>query len=221
ERPSAHNCQARMTHADGSTRHARLIGRALRDESGKVVASQGVIIDVTDEVRAREERDVHLRQYETLIEQTPVVTYVTDGRGMVTYISRQCERMLGYTPAELVDEMDEAERRPLIFHPDDIPLVAERQQALLEGRVDAVDEAVRMIARDGSGRFVQIIARPMRGSDGDVIGTQGVVVDLTELRAAERRSHEVLGALVTAAEDERSRIATELHDDTVQVITAL
>src|SRR5206468_8684476 len=83
------------------------------------------------------------------------------------------------------------------------------------------DEAVRMIARDGSGRFAQIIARPMRGSDGDVVGTQGVVVDLTELRAAERRSHEVLGALVTAAEDERSRIATELHDDTVQVITAL
>jgi len=80
---------------------------------------------------------------------------------------------------------------------------------------------VRMIARDGSGRFAQIIARPMLGADGDVIGTQGVVVDLTELRAAERRSHEVLGALVTAAEDERSRIATELHDDTVQVITAL
>jgi PAS domain S-box-containing protein len=213
--------ETRLIHADGSTRHARMIGRALKDESGGVVANQGVVIDVTDEVRILAERDSHLRQYETLIEQTPVTTYVTDERGIITYASRQVEQMLGYTPDDLLLGMDVTTRQPTIFHPDDIPRVNDRQEALLEGSVDSVDEAVRLVAHDGSLRFVQFIARRMVGADGGVVGTQGVVVDLTELRAAEQRSHEVLGALVTAAEDERARIATELHDDTVQVMTAL
>ncbi len=149
-----------------------------------------------------------------------MITYVTDERGVITYVSPQCELMLGYTPRQL-EEMDVAVRRPLIFHADDVALVTDRESALLAGRVDAVDEAVRMIASDGSPRFAQIIARRMLDASGEPMGTQGVVVDLTELRAAHQRSHRTLGALVTAAEDERARIATELHDDTVQVMTAL
>jgi PAS domain S-box-containing protein len=220
-RSDGYSFQTRLIHANGSTRHARVIGRALKDESGRRVASQGVIIDVTDEVRASAERDTHLRRYETLIEQTPVTTYVTDEHGILTYVSRQVEQMLGYTPDELLLGMDVATRQPRIFHPDDVPRINERQEALLEGSIDSVDEAVRLVARDGSLRFAQFVARRMVDADGGVVGTQGVVVDMTELRAAEQRSHEVLGALVTAAEDERSRIATELHDDTVQVMTAL
>ena len=54
-----------------------------------------------------------------------------------------------------------------------------------------------------------------------VTEVQGVIVDLTALRMAELRSHEVTAALVNAAEAEQARIATELHDDTVQVMAAL
>ena len=216
-RADGYNFRTRMFHSDGSVRHVRLIGRPLADGSG---ANQGVLIDVTDEVNALAERDAHLLRYETLIEQTPVVTYVTDRHGELTYVSPQCEQLLGYTPNQLVEEMDET-RLSLIFHPDDVELVAERELALLEGSVDSVDLAVKMVASDGSLRYVQVITRRMLDADGGMTGAQGVVVDLTELRAAEQRSLEVLGALVTAAEDERARIATELHDDTVQVMTAM
>ena len=216
-----YNFQVRMVHVDGSPRHTRVIGRALKDDRGRLLGAQGVLIDVTEEVRALEERDTHLLRYQTLVEQTPVITYVTDEQGVLTYVSPQCERMLGYTPEDLMHEMDAASRQPLIFHADDVPRVAEGHRVLVDGTVDAVDLSVRMVARDGSLRHVQVIARAIRDGEGVAIGTQGVIVDLTELRAAEQRSHEVLGALVTAAEDERSRIATELHDDTVQVMTAL
>ncbi|MDX6521276.1 MAG: hypothetical protein QOF08_1881 [Gaiellales bacterium] len=216
-----YSLQARLVHADGSTRHARVISRAIKDEDGRLVATQGVVIDITDEMVARAERDEHLLRYRTLIEQTPVVTYQTDRAGVVTYISPQIEQMLGYTPEHLVEGMDETQRRPMIFHPDSLELVGDNQRRMLEGEVAGADEAVTMVASDGSKRYVQIIARTMRDPDGVLTGTQGVIVDLTELRLARQRSLDVLGALVTAAEDERARIATELHDDTVQVMTAL
>jgi PAS domain S-box-containing protein len=216
-----YNFQARLIHADGSIRHVRVISRAIKDEHDRLVATQGVVIDITDEMDARAERDEHLLRYRTLIEQTPVVTYQTDRAGVITYISPQIEQMLGYTPERLVHGMDESQRRPLIFHPDSLELVGDKQQAMLEGKVAGVDEAATMVASDGSKRYVQIIARTMHDPDGGLTGTQGVIVDLTELRLARQRSLDVLGALVTAAEDERARIATELHDDTVQVMTAL
>jgi PAS domain S-box-containing protein len=182
---------------------------------------QAILFDVTAEVEAGLELADQRQRYRTLIEQTPVVTYQTDAAGTVTYLSPQIEQMLGYTPEHLVEGMDVSQRRPLIFHPDSVELIGDSQRALHEGSVSGVDEAVTMVASDGSLRYVQIISRTMRDPAGVVIGTQGVIVDLTELRLARQHSREVLGALVTAAEDERARIATELHDDTVQVMTAL
>jgi signal transduction histidine kinase len=48
-----------------------------------------------------------------------------------------------------------------------------------------------------------------------------VALDITDLRAAEARSRQALAALVRAGEDQQARLAVELHDDTVQALTAV
>jgi signal transduction histidine kinase len=79
------------------------------------------------------------------------------------------------------------------------------------------EATVHLRGDDGRARWVAHHSSPVPGSP----LRQGFWLDVTASTEAERRSHEALAALVTATEQEQSRIAAELHDDTVQVMVAL
>ena len=74
---------------------------------------------------------------------------------------------------------------------------------------------------DGAVRHVHMIARDLVDAAGTRVGLQGVMIDVTDRWEAEQRRREALEALVTATEAEQARISGELHDDTVQVMTAI
>jgi PAS domain S-box-containing protein len=219
-RADGYDFSARMFHADGSIRHVRAIARALKDERGRLQAVQGVMLDITEEVTARARLQASEHRYQALVEQTPVTTVLTDLSGRVIYASPQVERLTGFPATEFVAAPPAKAARPL-FHPDDVALVWGRLELLFAGDLEEVEVAARAgTARDGV-REVHVIARPLRAAGGAVSGAQAVVVDMTDLRRAERRTREVIAALVNAAETERARISVELHDDTVQVLAAM
>jgi signal transduction histidine kinase len=68
---------------------------------------------------------------------------------------------------------------------------------------------------DDSGKTRWLIARGkvIRAADGTPVRLRGVSMDVTERHAAEAAARELGGRLISAQEDERRRIARELHDD--------
>src|SRR3954451_12641323 len=210
------SAEFRWIRPDGRTRWLRTVSAMLAGTDGLV---QALAFDVTAEMRAAEGLAQQRHRYQTLVEQLPVATFVTDAEGVLTYISPQIEPILGVTPEQLVGMS--AEARQSFVVEDDRPLMERAGGRLYRGEADRYDIQLRMRNADGRTRHVHMIARDLRDGEGARLALQGVIVDVTDQRMAERRRREALEALVTAAEAEQTRISAELHDDTVQVMTAM
>ena len=210
------SAEFRWIRPDGRTRWLRSVSARLPGTDGLV---QALAFDVTAEMRATEGLAQQRHRYQTLVEQLPVATFVTDAEGVLTYISPQIEPILGVTPERLIGMSSQARQEFVVE--DDRPLMERAGGRLYRGETDRYDIQLRMRNADGRTRHVHMIARDLRDGAGARLALQGVIVDVTDQRMAEQRRREALEALVTAAEAEQTRISAELHDDTVQVMTAM
>jgi signal transduction histidine kinase len=88
----------------------------------------------------------------------------------------------------------------------------------------ASDQFETRVARRGEtprAVFVRVIAGDGLGDDRGAATFRWFIRDVTELRRVEAERAELLRRLVTAQEDERRRVAREMHDSFGQLVTAL
>ncbi len=152
-------------------------------------------------------------RYRAVFEEAPDAILLVDPHGVILEANHAAARLFGYAPGELsgieVEALVPAARRD-----------AHRRHRAGYGhtpRARPMGVGMELVAarRDGSEVPVEISLSPIRGDDGEVV--IAVVRDLRE----RRRLRDFGTAALRAAEDERGRIARELHDDTAQTLSSL
>ncbi|HWO71548.1 MAG TPA: PAS domain S-box protein [Actinomycetota bacterium] len=211
----------------GTTRWLESTAVPLRGSDGRVRAALAIARDVTERRQAEEALRSAERRYRTLIEQIPAVTYVdlADPSGTTLFVSPQIEQVFGVTQDEWVSS--DVSLWVDMIHPEDRDRVLAAYHRALERR-EPFHAEYRILARDDRVRWIRDRGEFIPGGDGGPDLLQGVMFDVTadrereeELRRSREEVRELLSRLVRAQEEERARIAADIHDDSIQVMTAV
>ena len=175
----------RAFHRDGRLRWIREDSILISGDDGAPRYWLGLMLDVTELTLARRELEETQTKYGALVEQIPAIVYVdlADAEMSTTYVSPQIRELLGVSPEEYIEDPDLWAN---LLHPED------RDEAVatyLRGRESGEPFVFeyRLVGRDGRIVWFRDSAIVLPDAEGRPQLIQGVMLDITERKAAEEQ----------------------------------
>jgi PAS domain S-box-containing protein len=211
----------------GEIREMEVDATVIYDQGHQFSATVGIARDVTDRKQAEHSLARLRYKYELLLNSVHDGIYGIDLEGKAILVNPAAANMIGYTQEELRGQF----MHGILHHSrsDGTPFPVSEcgiYQAFLDGNIHHVQEDV-FWRKDGSPFWVEYTSNPILEHD-RIVGAVVTFRDITERKAAEKRlkeSHEQLRDLAahleTVREEERTRVAREIHDELGSGLTCL
>jgi len=223
--------ELRMRRADGEYRWFLVRTAPLRDEQGKVVKWYGVSIDIEDHKRAeealrsseREQRHIAAqleRERARLVEAQEVAkigSWEAELQSLNVIWSEQTHRIFETEPSRFHPTRPKFRE---FVHPEDRAKVDAAFVASLDKRSPSTVE-YRIVMPDGRVKILEERWQAFLDEEGKPARVAGTCRDITERVRAEEELQRLSGQLLRLQDEERRRIARDLHDSTGQDLVAL
>jgi PAS domain S-box-containing protein len=200
--------EMRLQGADGEYRWFLVRTVPLRDEKGNVVKWYGVSIDIEDRKRAES-------LSRTLLDVIPQQIWSGPADGTLDYCNEGWRSYMGLGLEELQGDGWQS-----MLHPDD-------RERVLRAWHDSVangtpyEQEERHRGADGLYRWFLSRGVPLRDYEGRILRWYGTNTDIEGRKRTEEELLDLSGQLLRSQDEERRRIAQDLHDSTGQNLVAL
>ncbi|MBS3733703.1 MAG: PAS domain S-box protein [Phycisphaerae bacterium] len=214
--------QVRLRRRDGKSMWVSLTARLHRDSRGRNEWVDGLVEDITRRKAAEEELRQSRERLQHIIQNTSDIIFQIDTTGTYTFANKAAEEITGYALEEVIGM-----NMSRLLAPEYVTPIFERLAKRLRGELLEQPFRFETIRKDGRRATLELTTAGI-WHGGDLVGVQGVARDVTgrqraesALRESRRRLRAAHARLVTARDEERRRLASELHDSVGQSIVAL
>jgi PAS domain S-box-containing protein len=207
----------RVVRPDGSVIWVQRDSRAHFDKRGKMLRIVGMVADVTARKLAEVELAVANDRLRLAMESGKSVAWDWDIKSGRDSWFGDLRTVFGIPSDSYIGNVEDFRRR---VHPEDRDKVLTAANDAMKGHRPYTVE-FRILWPDGTVRWVEATGKFYYSPDGEAVRMLGMDVDITERKLAEEALAAMRRSLIEAQEQERTRIARDLHDDTNQRLALL
>lgn len=197
DKPTVWHHENEIITRSGERRLIRWNNTILRSISGEVIGTASIGEDITEQKKAEEALRESEERFREMAENIDEVFWMTDpAKNTMLYISPAYEAIWGRTR----DSLYQSPRNWIeAVHPEDRQRVADA--AIRQQEIGSYQQTYRIVRPDGSQRWIQDRAFPIRDAEGQVYRIVGTAEDITAQRQLEEQLRQVqkMDALGTLA----------------------